>query len=375
MAINSYFDNAATSFPKPQEVAEYITKYLNESGGTYGRSAYPRVLESSSTIETVRELLANMLGTAFPDRIAFSSNATSAINTILFGLNLKDCHILISPMEHNAVMRPLHELKRRYNVEYDILPHGPDGMVDIERIGQYLKSSTKLVIVNHQSNVNGVMQPVREIKSKIGEIPMILDLAQSLGHSVLSIDDWGIEFAAFTGHKGLLGPTGTGGLYVKNPELVSPLTFGGTGSKSESFEMPEFTPDKYEAGTPNLAGIYGLLGVLKNHPKPSHDLNDFFNLLKEIKEIPNIKLYCASDIHAQGPLFSINHTRHDCGKISEALYSTFTIEVRSGLHCAPLAHSTLGTYPSGTVRFSPSIYHSKEDFEYLIKAIKTISLL
>jgi cysteine desulfurase family protein len=375
MAINSYFDNAATSFPKPRDVAEYMTRYLNESCGTYGRSAYPRVLESSSTVETVRELLARIIGTAFPERIVFSSNATTAINTVLFGLRLRDCHVLISPMEHNAVMRPLYELKKSCNVEYEILPHGPDGMVDIEKIGPYLKSSTKLVIVNHQSNVNGVMQPVREIKSIIGEIPMLIDVAQSLGHSALYMDDWGIEFAAFTGHKGLLGPTGTGGIYISKPDMVSPLTFGGTGSRSESFEMPEFTPDKYEAGTPNLAGIYGLLGAMKSPPKPAHDFDDFFDALKEIEQIPNIKLYRASDTHAQGPLFSINHAEHDCGKIAKALFSTFSIEVRSGLHCAPLAHKTLGTFPSGTVRFSPSIYHSKIDFEYLIDAIKTISLV
>ena len=167
-------------------------------------------------------------------------------------------------------MRPLQELSKRNNIEYEILPHGPDGMVDISKVSSFLRPSTKLVIVNHQSNVNGVMQPIRDIKAKIEDIPMLVDLAQSLGSSILALQSWGIEFAAFTGHKGLLGPTGTGGLYISKPDLVSAFIYGGTGSRSDSLEMPDHFPDKFEAGTPNVAGIYGLLGALKEHPQPRH---------------------------------------------------------------------------------------------------------
>ena len=373
--INTYFDNAATSFPKPQAVTAYMSRYLNELGGTYGRSAYPRVIEASGTVETVRELLARILGTNHPEKIVFMPNATSAINTVLFGMNLKDCHILISPLEHNAVMRPLTELSKRHAITYELLPHGPDGTIDVDKIHQYLRPTTRLVIVNHQSNVNGLMQPVRDIKNRIGEIPILVDLAQSLGHAILDVDTWKIDFAAFTGHKGLLGPTGTGGLFINNPELVTPLIYGGTGSKSESYEMPSLLPDKYEAGTPNLTGIYGLFGALKERPEPRHEPGDLLDLLQEAAQIPHLRIYRAYDSKAQGPLFSISHDEHDCGRIAEVLFSTHGIETRSGLHCAPRAHQTLGTFPSGTVRFSPSPYHSRKDFEYLLDALRAVSII
>jgi selenocysteine lyase/cysteine desulfurase len=278
-------------------------------------------------------------------------------------------------MEHNAVMRPLTELSKRNNLTIGILPHGPDGMIDVEKIGSCLKSNTRLVIINHQSNVNGVIQPVGEIKERIGEIPMLIDTAQSFGHSILSLDSWGIEFAAFTGHKGILGPTGTGGLYISKTEKVLPLFYGGTGSRSESYEMPEFLPDKFEAGTPNVAGIYGLLGAINDRPTPAHREQDFINLLNEVDKIPFLKLHRAKDTHAQGLLFSISHIELSCSKIAEKLYEKFSIEIRSGLHCAPLAHKTIGTFPSGTARFAPSIYHTPKDFEYLLEALHMLNKL
>ncbi|NLG16402.1 MAG: aminotransferase class V-fold PLP-dependent enzyme [Fibrobacter sp.] len=371
--INTYFDNAATSYPKPPEVAGYISEYLNKSGGTYGRGSYPRILESSRGVETVREILAEKLGTRKAENVCFTSNATSAINTILSGLKLHDCHILISPMEHNAVMRLVSEICRRNNVSYDIMPHNLDGTADIRNLSLFIKPSTRLVIVNHQSNVNGVIQPIKEIKKQIGEIPILVDLAQSFGHTDLKIDGWDIDYAAFTGHKGLLGPSGTGGLFCKDPENVSPLILGGTGSRSESFEMPSFTPDKFEAGTPNLTGIHGLLGALKGYPEPMHDHADLTALMDEISSIEQIKIYRSKEIASQGPLFSITHEKHNSSQLAAILYSDFGIEVRAGLHCAPLAHQTLGTFPSGTVRFALSPYHKKEDLRYLLNALKRIS--
>lgn len=372
---NRYFDNAATSFPKPEAVAKNITHYINELGGTYGRSAYPRVLESSGSVESVRELLARILGVKTPENIVFTGNATEAINTLLFGFDLHDCRVLISPLEHNAVMRPLLFLSRNKNVRYEILPHESDGLVDVSKIGNSLKSDTRLVIINHQSNVNGLMQPVRDIKKAIGEIPIFLDLAQSLGHAVLSLEEWNIDFAAFTGHKGLLGPTGTGGLYMKNSSMVKPLIYGGTGSRSESFEMPDFAPDKFEAGTPNTAGIFGLLGALKEYPVPSHDAIDIIRLIEEIKKISELRILCSNNPHSQGPLFSISHVNYSCSRVADLLFSKYGIETRSGLHCAPLAHQTLGTYPAGTVRLSLSPYHNREDLEYLLEALSSLNKL
>ena len=366
---NCYFDNAATSYPKPPEVSGAISRYLSECGGTYGRGAYPRILEATGVVETVREQLADRMGIGNPETVFFTRNATEGINTVLFGLDLQDAHVLISPLEHNAVMRPLAELVRRCGLSYDILPHFSDGKVDAKRIGMVLKPATKLVIINHQSNVNGVIQPVREIRRAVDAVPIMLDLSQALGHTAVNIDEWEIDFAAFTGHKGLLGPTGTGGFFARNPELVRPRNFGGTGSNSESYEMPEFLPDRFEAGTPNMVGIYGLYGALTADVAPLHTPDDFRELMESIARLPGISLYRAADSASQGALFSVAHTEIDCGTLALDLQEDSGIETRSGLHCAPLAHKTLGTFPDGTVRIAVSPYHTREDFNHLLGAL------
>jgi cysteine desulfurase family protein len=366
---NTYFDNGATSFPKPQAVADRIYQYLTEVGGTYGRSAYGRVMESSRVVETVRDKVSEMLGVANPEHLVFTNNATSALNTIIFGLQLHDCHILISPLEHNSVVRPVEALRISRNITYDILPHGLDGVVNTELVSGALRKNTRLVILNHQSNVNGCIQPVQKIKQLIGDIPLLLDLAQSLGHEHIDLDTWQVDLAAFTGHKGLLGPTGTGGFFIRNPELVSPLFFGGTGSRSESFDMPSFLPDKFEAGTPNVAGLFGLLGALENPQMPLFTHDHLLTLLSRIESIPFLKCFKALDSNKQGPLFSLIHRKFDCSHFANALYTGFQIETRSGLHCAPLAHSSLGTFPDGTVRVALSPFHTEEDLNYLYESL------
>ncbi|HEX3018979.1 MAG TPA: aminotransferase class V-fold PLP-dependent enzyme [Chitinispirillaceae bacterium] len=373
--LNLYFDNAATSFPKPAAVAEYTSLYFNKSCGTYGRAAYPRIIGSTGTVEKLRELVAGILGVGNAENVVFTNNATQAINTILFGLDLHDCNILVSPLEHNAVMRPLLEISHRNNISYDILPHAPDGLIDLDKIGAYIRPATRLVIINHQSNVNGLIQPVKEIKARVGNIPVMIDLSQSLGHIDITTDTWEVDLAVFTGHKGLLGPTGTGGFFIKDKSLVKPLIYGGTGSSSTSYEMPSVLPDKFEAGTPNVAGFYGLLGALEYRPASNHTKSEFICLLDCVSNIRNINVLRSSQTCSQGSLFSITHSNLDSGKLAEILYSRFNIETRSGLHCSPLAHQTLGTFPEGSVRFAMSPYHSKEDFAYLLKALETVSSL
>lgn len=367
---NYYFDNAATSYPKPASVAEYMSRHLTLVGGTYGRGAYKRVFSASQEVEATRELLAACLGVSQAEQVLFSAHATSGLNTILFGLALTGAHVLISPLEHNAVMRPLQELRRRSGVTYDILPHTPDGTITVTAIAASLRSNTTLVIVNHQSNVNGVIQPIAAIKEAIGSTPLLVDLAQSLGHTPINLEKWGVDFAAFTGHKGLLGPTGIGGFYLKWPDRVHPLLFGGTGSNSESFDAPDHLPDRFEAGTPNVTGIYGLSGALQEKPKPLHSTADLHNLIAAVAALPGITVYCSGDAATQGPLFSITHTTSDCATLAHKLYTECNIETRAGLHCAPLAHKTLGTLPSGTVRISVSPYHTPEDFDYLLCSLQ-----
>jgi len=372
MAYSTYFDNAATSFPKPGEVSRQMTRYLDEMGGAYGRSAYQRALEVSGIVEETRDRLAEQLGVRDSSKVVFTMNATHGINIVLRGLQLENRHVLVSPLEHNAASRPLHCLKEEKRVSVSVLPHFSDGFVDVARIKHHLQQDTALVIVNHQSNVNGVIQPLPAIKKEIGGIPILVDAAQSAGRIPLEVDRWGIDYLAITGHKGLLGPTGVGGLFLKKPDEIPPFIYGGTGSNSEDCAMPPFMPDKFEAGTHNIAGICGLLGALDARPDPGHTFEDFIVLIQEIKALKNLKFYGARERDHQGTVFSINHTTRDCASVGQELFDRFRIEIRVGLHCAPEAHKTIGTFPRGTVRIAPSVYHTVSDFEYLLKALAEI---
>lgn len=367
-----YFDNAATSYPKPPSVADAISEYLNNHGGPYGRSAYARAFEVSRQVEETRDAIAAYLGVDNPENVVFTMNATAAINTVISGLDLQNSHILISPLEHNAVMRPLNNAVKTLNAEYEILPHFSDGLVDVSAISSHIRKTTKLVIINHESNINGLIQPIKAIKSAIGTIPMLVDASQSLGIQDFSIRDTEIDFLAFTGHKGLLGPTGIGGLYIKEPETLSPFIHGGTGSRSEEYEMPVFTPDKFEAGTPNIAGIIGLNAVLHSRPEPGHTQKDFCSFIDTIQAIPGIDVFRAEDSSRQGRLFSFKFSNTDPADTARQLFEKAGIEVRAGLHCAPAAHRSLGTFPNGTVRISPSLFHQKTDFDYFVQAIDSI---
>ena len=370
-----YFDNAATSFPKPKSVGKEMLEYIDKIGGSYGRSYYPNALKVANVVENVRDRLALLLNVKNVENVLFAPNATFGINTILNGLSLKNCEILISPMEHNAVMRPLIRLRDEFNISIKHLPVERDGMILIEKIKSVLSKKISLVIINHQSNVNGIIQPIKRIKEEIGEIPLLVDLAQSLGEVKIDLDGWNIDFAAFTGHKGLLGPTGTGGFYIKNPKPIKPFSIGGTGSNSESFDYPEYMPDKFESGTPNIAGIFGMLGALRERPEEKHSHQDFLDFIENIRNMGGYKIYSAVNGKKQGRVFSINSKYMSCSELCHILSKKYKIATRAGLHCAPLAHKTLKTYPNGTLRISPSVYHVTEDFEYVLKALYEIKKL
>ncbi|MDD5674487.1 MAG: aminotransferase class V-fold PLP-dependent enzyme [Chitinivibrionales bacterium] len=373
--FNGYFDNAATSFPKPPQVAQACRRYLNEVGGPYGRGAYPRALTVSRAVEEARLQLATLIGCADSGRVVFTSNATAAVNTVLFGLALAGKNVLVSPLEHNAVMRPLTHLQTHQGVSITIMPHGPDGSVDVDGIKSVLRPDTVLAIVNHQSNVSGLLQPVAAIKAALGDIPLMLDAAQSLGHEAINVTAMNLDFVAMTGHKGLLGPTGVGALYLRDPGVVRPLLWGGTGSNSESYEMPAFAPDKFEAGTPNIAGIFGLAAALTHRPSAPGARGQFMDFVNACAGFANLRLCRAADPARQGFLFSLGHARLDCAFIANWLARERQIETRCGLHCAPLAHTTLKTFPRGTVRIAPSVYHRQSDYEYLLKVLHEANAL
>ena len=370
--MNLYFDNCATSFPKPAAVAEAMSKHLNETGGTYGRSAYPRILNSTRLVEECRDQLGGWMGTTQSDKIILTANATTALNLMIQGICKKGGHVLTSAMEHNAIARPLQHLCQLGLIEWEQLESAPDGRILVDKIASKIRPNTILVAVCHMSNVNGMAQSPGEIKNAIGEIPLLVDASQSLGQHPVEVDRWGVDFLAFTGHKSLLGPTGTGGAFLRRPELVEPLLFGGTGSGSDSLSMPAFVPDRFEAGTPNITGIHGLNAALKNKPVACHSSDDFAALLSEVKTNKNYRVRCADDFSRQGKLFSVVHQTLSSSELAQRFYEGYGIESRAGLHCAPLAHRHLGSFPNGDCRFSLSPYHTPEELNFLAKAIHDV---
>lgn len=370
--MNLYFDNASTSFPKPPEVEEYIKLYLAQ-GGTYGRAAYPRIFNASKVVEEAREQLSLLLNTSLVSNIIFTYNSTYGLNTIIQGFRYSKKKILISPLEHNAVGRPVEHLRQSQGIEYEIMPHFSDGLVDIDELKKIKLSNFDLAILNHVSNVNGVIQPIKEIKEVLGNIPLLIDASQSLGKVDIKVDEWDIDMLAFTGHKGLLGPTGIGGFFIRKPDLISTFIFGGTGSNSDKLEMPDFLPDRFEAGTQNILGIYGLLGAIKCNESIGYSQNSFELLLNRLNQVDNIKLLMANDLNNQSDVFSFVPLKTSVSEFTKQLYNQFKIEVRSGLHCSPLAHKTLGSYPNGSVRVSLSKYHTNNDLEYLYNSIIDIN--
>lgn len=366
--MNPYFDNACTSFPKPKEVGEYMQRHIIE-GGSYGRSSYTRIFNSSKVVEDTRDLVASFMGISKAENVIFSANSTAAINTILSGFSFLNRKVYISPLEHNAVTRPIEHLKTSIGLTIEVLPHKSDGLVDTDALRSIDFKGIDLVIVNHVSNVNGVIQPINVIKSSIGNTPMLVDASQSVGKVDIKVDEWNLDYLAFTGHKGLLGPTGTGGFYVKDTQSICPTQFGGTGSNSESFDMPTSMPDKFQPGTPNVTGIYGLLGALKNKPKVCWDQSRFALLLENLKTFDGLRVFAANNSNNQSDVFSIFPENGRVSELSRMLFQKYSIEIRSGLHCSPLAHKTLRTFPKGTVRVSLSPYHTNRDIDHLEESI------
>lgn len=370
--MNRYFDNAATSFPKPEGVGREMLRYLEQVGGSYGRSSHGHALEVSRTIEGVRDQIACVLGAGCPEKVVFSANGTSALNMALRSLVGTGELVFTTSLEHNAVMRPLRALEAERGIRRALLPSHPDGLVNVAELPAVVAAKPALVVVNQQSNVNGVIQPLAEIRSCLSGIPLVIDASQSLGAVPIRVDDWNLDAVAWTGHKSLLGPTGTGGLYMRDPERFSPAVYGGTGSRSEEYQQPEFLPDRFEAGTPNIVGLFGLGAALTASPVPGHRQEDWLAFLGELRQLPGVTVLAASDEMRQGSVMSLTHDRLSPADIGERLWRDYGLAVRVGLHCAPLAHRTLGTFPTGTVRLSTSVYHTNADFRYAFQALSEI---
>ena len=318
-----------------------------------------------------------------PENVIFTNNITSSLNILLNGVIKPGDHIITSSMEHNSVIRPLYNLKNNLNIDIDIVNANVLGIVDIKDIEKLIKPNTKLIVITHASNVVGSIQPIKQIGDlckKLG-IFFILDSAQSAGVLDINFKDLSLNALAFTGHKSLLGPQGIGGFIIddKLNEICNPLILGGTGSLSHSLTQPDFLPDKFESGTLNIPGIVGLYEAIKFIK--SEGLNTIYEhnsylrsyLIEEILNIPNYKISGALDKKSSTSCVSITHSKLDISELSYILESDFNINNRSGLHCAPLAHKTIGTYPNGTVRLSLGYFNTLEEIKYTVDSLNKIN--
>ncbi len=375
-----YFDNAATSFPKPEIVYEEIFTVMKNYGANPGRSGHKLALEAGRGIYETRDILSQLFNIENPMNIIFTMNCTDSLNLAIKGLLKKGDHVVTTSMEHNSVLRPLKVMEKRGR-DLTIVKGDNKGRINPLDIEKSIQKNTKLIVVTHVSNLTGTIMPVMEISeiAKKHGITFMLDAAQSAGVYDIDVEKMNIDLLAFPGHKGLLGPQGTGGLYIKEGLDVENLKEGGTGSISHSLEQPDILPDKYESGTPNTPGIVGLGAGVKyilekgidNIKKHEEDLTKHF--IEEALKIDKVKLYGPLNIDEQGAVVALNIGDEDSSEISYILDEAYNIAVRPGLHCAPLAHKTIGTFKQGVVRFSFGPFNTHDEVELGIKAIKEIS--
>lgn len=398
-----YMDNAATSFPKPPQVVEAMLHFMEEVGANPGRSRHDQSQEAAQIVEGTREKLARLFNAPDPKRIVFTLNATESLNTVIYGsLNSGD-HVVITALEHNSVIRPVRHLERLGIVSVSVAPCDGMGVLDVDALKGRIRKSTKLVVLNHASNVCGTIQGVSAVRDAIGDVPLLLDAAQTAGAVPIDVQEMGIDFLAFTGHKALYGPQGTGGLYIREGLTINPLKRGGTGSVSEREEQPEFFPDYMESGTQNNVGIAGLgAGVqfildtgVENIRRHEQEL--LKAMANGLMNVAGLTLYGPLKPDSQVPILSVtfddvlpeglHHTIGGCGgraipaafenihpqEAGTILRDDFEISVRVGLHCAPLVHKALGTFPDGTVRFSLGYFNTLEEVRIAVEAIRRIA--
>lgn len=379
-----YLDNAATSWPKPAGVSQAMARFLEISGGNPGRSGHRLSLAAGRVLYDVREALAEFFGLDNPLRLVFTANVTEALNLGLQGLLRPGDHVVTSSMEHNAVMRPLRALEQA-GVQITVVPCDRDGQLAPPDIEAALRSNTRLVVLTHASNVCGAILPVAEvgeIARRAGALLMV-DAAQTAGILPLNMKTMQIDLLAFTGHKGLLGPTGTGGLLVGervDVDRFSPLVRGGTGSRSEFEVQPEFLPDKFESGTPNTVGLAGLaaaLGYIRQvgiQAIRQHEMELTRCLIEGLHEIPGVRLYGPQNQARQTAVVSFTLDGCTVSEVGFRLDEEYGVLCRPGLHCAPSAHRTLGTFPEGTVRFAPGWHTTREQVGLALHAIRSLAL-
>ena len=380
-----YLDQASTSFPKAPGVAQAMMDYLTMNGVNVNRGCYSSAYSAEEVIYETRQLLAELFHFSKCKNVIFTPNVTTSLNFILKGFLKPGDHILVSAMEHNAVMRPVVQLASS-GISFDRIPCRTDGSMILEKVEELIRPETKAIVTLHASNVCGTRMPL----DALGEICQrhqlyfVVDSAQTAGIVPINMDKMHIDALAFTGHKGLRGPQGTGGFLVSQElaEQMEPLISGGTGSVSHTEEIPDFMPDRFESGTPNLPGIYGLheaLLYLKTHSlqainEKELSLTGYF--LEQLQALDDtgrhIRIIGKKDLTDRNAVVSIQTPEIDMSQVAWQLDNEYGVMTRVGLHCAPNAHKTLGTYPAGTIRFSLGPENTKNELDFAIQGLKKI---
>ena len=376
-----YLDNGATSYPKAPGVAESISNYILNVGTNVNRGAYSSSFKAENTVYETRELLCELFNFDKPENVIFTKNITESMNVLIKGLLKENDHVIVSSMEHNAIMRPLNSFNDK--IQYSKVCCNELGELNIDDVEKEIKPNTKAIIMTHASNVCGTILDLEKVGQvcKKHNLFFIIDSAQTAGFLNLDFQKLHADAIGFTGHKSLLGPQGIGGFIVNdriNKELTTFIE-GGTGSLSDSEIQPNYMPDKFEAGTLNIPGIYGLNASLKyllEHGVDSIRDTEIFLLdkfLEGVSNIDEIKVIGKKTTDDRTGILSIDFIQNDNGLISHQLSKDYGIMTRSGLHCAPSAHKTLGTFPHGTVRFSVSHFTRIEEINHAIDCINKVA--
>lgn len=381
-----YLDNASTTFPKPKAVPEAMYHYMTRSGSNINRGCYDRAYAVEELVYETRQMLCSLFGGEDCRNVAFTKNVTESLNVILKGLLKPGDHVLVSSMEHNAVMRPLVQLEKQ-GISFSRIPCRRDGSLILEEMAPLVKKETRAVVMTHASNVCGTMMPYEQVGAFCRErgLLFIADTAQTAGVWPLDMERMKIDALAFTGHKGLLGPQGIGGFLLSEkllPQMES-LIAGGTGSISHTEVMPDFMPDRFEAGTMNLPGIVGLhagLGWIRETGMEqirSHELALTRQFLEGLKSMDpyekRLRVVGKKDTEGRTGVVSVQTVRRELAQTAYELDVQYGIMTRVGLHCAPSAHQTLGTFPTGTIRFSFGWWNTREEAAQALQALDELS--
>jgi len=379
-----YLDNAATSWPKPEAVYAIIDRYLRDLGAPAGRSAYREANEVERLINDARRRLAELLGAEEPSRVVFTCNCTDSLNLALHGILRNGDHVVTSVAEHNSVLRPLRYLEETADVQVTRVGCGSDGIIDPEDIRAAIRPNTRLIALVHASNVTGALQPVCEIGrlAREHDVRYLVDAAQSVGHVPVDVREIGADLLAGPGHKGLMGPLGIGFLYIAPgvEDRLRPIRQGGTGTQSVIDQQPSTMPDKYESGNHNVPAILGLGAALECLAERGlqdirrHDQDLTRALVEGIQSIDGVTIHGPAELARRVGVVSTTIEGHDPQDLAMMLDTAYSIQVRAGLHCAPLMHQALSTADGGgTVRLSLGAFNTNEDVQAAVKAIREIA--